>query len=116
MISITTTTFNIDGALLFSKSAAKVDGDTLNRRLTVDKTLDGGVFFHHGGVSQGDRVFMVQVWNPTKSVVEQIKSLMLDYEEFYIAVPEGVFKGTIADNTPNSNGTLLRLRLEEKLS
>lgn len=115
MISLCAPTADSDGYLIF-KPGPDTSLDTPAARVTRTKTLDGGVYIDHSGVSNGDRTFIIVVPRVTDNQYQIIKRLQYNYTSITVACREGVFTGTIKRARMTGQDASLTILISEKLS
>jgi len=115
MISISTSTVDNAGTIVFSESP-----ETLLRepaaRVTRKKTLDGGVYIDHSGVVDGDRTFTLSIASITDSQHTTIVYLQRNYTSVRVSCRKGVFKGTIEKIRMVDGRADITILVEEKLT
>ena len=113
MISISTTTANLNGNVIIHELSGSVLRDQ-SARVSRVKTLDGSVYIGHSGVSVGDRTLSIKCL-PSDSDTEKLKTLFENEVLVLIAFESAVYTGVIADF--KFNKTLnLTVYLKEKIS
>jgi len=94
MIALAAPTADTSGALI----AREYKPDTVLRdpaaRISRKKTLDGGVYIDHSGVTDGDRTFTIVLPFEDESYTI-VKRLHRNYTSIYVACREGCFYGSI---------------------
>ena len=115
MISISTTTFDLDGSRVFNSHDEPVL-TAISRRVTRTATLDGGVSIYDGGMTDGDRDIVVGIANPSEYDVKFCEYIARNYSEVTVICSEGAF---LADPvTPSYSNSKLKftLYIKEKIS
>lgn len=85
-------------------------------RISRKKTLDGGVYIDHSGVSDGDRTFTISVPRVTDDQYTIIKHLHRNYTSITIACREGVFRASIEKIQLREGRADLTILVESKVS
>lgn len=115
MISISTTTFDLDGARIFSRDQES-DITKLSRRVSRTATLDGKSSFYDGGCSHSDRTFEVVQDMPDADDIAFAKYITEYYSEVVVSSSEGVFLAAPSSFRIDASGKLkLTLLIKEKL-
>jgi len=115
MIGIAATQFDVLGAVVFKEDMAESDMESLSRRGSKAKTLDGGVYIEDLGFSDSDRDFKIKVNNPTIAQVDTLKYLVRTYSTLLFACREGVFLGLITDLTVTQD-VRFTFKISERIS
>jgi len=114
-IHLTTTTFDLDGAVTLRVLPGSDFGE-IRRRMNRIATLDGGVVTNDFGATDGDRTIRLQ-WTPQNAASEaQIARLVRLYQRLRVSCSEGVFLAAPESYKSSSNVSTLSLLIAEKLS
>jgi len=116
MIGFSAPIADTDGALVVNEDKAQTRLSNPAARVSRKKTLDGGVYIDHSGVSDGDRTFVIALPEVTEAQYTIIKRLYRNYTSITIACREGVFKGTIERIRFSGARLDVTILIEEKLS
>ena len=116
MIGISTITFDWDGSFILTNRDANLRLGSMGRRASKTATLDGGVYVYDTGLSQGDREFDVQLINPTKELVNKIKTLMANHSSFLIVIGEGAFTGMLLSINETLQRTSFKVSITDKVA
>lgn len=116
MISIASRAFDLNGSFLITNREARIRLGTVARRATKTATLDGGTSVYDTGVSPGDREFEIQINNPTKALISQIKYLIENHSEFTISTIDGLFIGYIGSINGAYSKTSVILSITDKVA
>ena len=115
MISITSTTFDLNGHVEIETLAGTADGETV-RRVNRVATLDGGVAINDRGYSEGDRTLEYS-WKPVSmahnAAIERIVKL---YPSVYVSTPSGVYLASPQRFTPGVTECSISLLVIDKVS
>ena len=112
MISISTTTANINGNVVLSKiSVSKLMAKTA--RVSRTKTLDGGVYIGHSGYSDGDRTLSI-AGNITTDQAAILKNMIEFYTGVLISMEDGLFFGAIPSMTAEDGALKMTIYIENK--
>jgi hypothetical protein len=113
MIAIAAEEFAPSGHLVINAEPIE---DSLERRVTRQRTLDGGVVLIDNGFSHGDRTVNVR-WTPRSvAEIEQLQFILQTYTTVLIAMRDGVYRGAIESFRPSASQAQLRLLLTQKVS
>jgi hypothetical protein len=113
MIAIAAEEFAPSGHMLIDGVALE---DSIPRRITRRRTLDGGVVLIDNGYSHGDRTVTVE-WKPrSASELEQAQFIMQTYQTVLAVLPDGVYRSAIESVTPSTTAAQIRLLLTSKVS
>jgi len=112
MISISTTTANINGNVVLSKIAgSKLMAKTA--RISRVKTLDGGCYIGHSGYSDGDRTLSI-TGEITEAQAAILKNLIEVYTGVLISMEDGLFFGAIPSMTAEDGALKMTIYIEQK--
>jgi hypothetical protein len=114
MIAISTPTYDLDGARIFSRTE-RTNLTAISRRVTRTATLDGGVSIYDGGHSAGDRTIELRQANPTDEDVAFGTYITRYYREVLVCCSAGVFLAVPADLNLTNNEMILKLLIKEEL-
>ena len=115
-VTLSTSTFDLDGHVTIDASAASTDLGELRRRMNRVQTLDGGAAFNDAGFSEADRTIRLQ-WTPQNAASEaQIARLVRLYQRLRVSCSEGVFLAAPESYKSSQNVSTLSLLVAEKLS
>lgn len=115
MLAVSTTNFDINGSFVLSSKEATILLGSMGRRNSKTATLDGGVSVYDTGLSQGDREFNVVLTNPTRKLVDKIKTLMINHTSFNIILEEGVFNGSLVSLNETLKRTSFKISILSKV-
>jgi len=116
MISIGSTTFDLEGHFQFEPSIGDVVPQAIGRRVSRASTLDGGVAISDRGFSHGDRT-LEYTYRPASieqdAILERIVRIhptvtVTSPDGAFLAVPETLFKAP--------DGNTIRLLAIQKIS
>ena len=114
-IHLTTTTFDLDGAVTLRVLPGSDFGE-IRRRMNRIATLDGGVVTNDFGATDGDRTIRLQ-WTPQNAASEaQIARLVRLYQRLRVSCSEGVFLAAPESYKSSSGVSTLSLLVAEKIS
>lgn len=112
MISISTTTANINGNVVLKNHA----GSKLHEkpmRISRTKTLDGGCYINYGGYSVGDRTLSISA-TVTKAQEDRINTMAVLYTSFLISLDDGFYLGSISSLTAENGKLSMTIYLEQR--
>ena len=113
MISISAPTYDPLGIVRI-QDAPSSDIDTVRRRVSRAKTLDGGVVVNAGGFAHGDRDLRV-TWRPKSSAeYAAVQRLVRLYPQLIVSTREGVFTCAPATLESRSGEATLSLLVIER--
>ena len=113
MISLTTPSFDLDGALtLFPLSGSELE--VLSRRTSRVATLDAGVSLEDRGFAEGDRTFTVTV-AATVALRDELRRLIRTYAELILTTEEGVFRVSPSNFNLAREQFVLTFEVKERL-
>jgi len=114
MIGISTLTQNSAGHLVIHEKKSSTLND-LPARVARTKTLDGGVYINHSGVSDGDRTISVIA---RLSEADRARLVTIYKTETFIrvAIPDGVFQAAISSVRRSKADTVITILIKEKES
>jgi len=115
MISITTTTFDLNGHLLLHPDASS-ELKSNRRRVSRTATLDGECSISDQGFSHSDRTLRVSKDNIDESDANRIWYLFRTYSIINISINEGVFKAAIQDINLTEGNLRTKILIKEKIS
>lgn len=90
MISISTPTYDLDGARVFSR-VQQTDLTGIGRRVTRTATLDCSVVIYDGGYCDGDRTIKIIQSNPTDEDVSFATYITRYYSLVCVSCEDGCF-------------------------
>ena len=115
-VTLSTTTFDIDGHVVLDCLPGTTDLGEVRRRMNRVQTLDGGAAFNDAGYSEADRTIRLQ-WTPQNAASEaQLARLVRLYQRLRVSCSEGVFLAAPESYKSSSNVSTLSLLIAEKLS
>lgn len=114
MIGISTLTQNSSGHLVIHEKKSSQLND-LPARVARTKTLDGGVYINHSGVSDGDRTLNVIA---RLSEADRVRLVNIHQTETFVrvAIPDGVFQAAISSVRRQKADTVITILIKEKES
>jgi hypothetical protein len=115
VISISTTTFDLNGHIDIDPVIDSPDGETV-RRVSRVPTLDGGVATNDRGYSEGDRT-LEYFWRPvSRAHNDAIDRIVRLYPQVYVSTPSGVYLAAPQSFTPGVTECSISLLVIEKVS
>ena len=115
LVTLSTTTFDLDGAIEIDALETSDLGET-RRRMNRIATLDGGVVFNDFGATDGDRTIRLQ-WTPQDAATEAaIVRLVRLYQRLRISCPDGVYLAAPESYKSMQNLSTMTLLIAEKLT
>lgn len=105
MISITTPTFDLDGARVFNRDNLS-SISALERRVSRTKTLDGGVNLYDSGYSAGDRTIELIQRLSSVSDYDFCDRIVKLYNEIIVSTRAGTFYANPSSLDPATDGSL----------
>ena len=115
MIGLSAPTSDLNGHLVVHEYKPDTHLRDPAARVSRKKTLDGGVYIDHSGVTDGDRTFTV-VAPYSDEAYTIIKRLHRNYTSITVACREGVFAGTIEKIRSTEGRTEITILIEKKVS
>lgn len=114
MIGISTLTQNSAGHLVIHEKKPS-DLNNLPARVARTKTLDGGVYINHSGVSHGDRTLNVIA---RLSEADRARLVTIHKTETFVrvAIPDGAFQAVISSVRQQQADTVITILIKEKES
>ena len=112
MISLSTTTQNADGNVIFYKTSKSRLG-VKEARVTRTVTLDGGVFITNLGYSDGDRTIMFDA-TINKTQAEKITDIFELYKEVLLSMEDGIYLATISRLDIKGTKIKMTIYIEQK--
>ena len=113
MISLSATTFDLDGHIEFNEQPDSRYGE-LVRRASRNKTLNAGVSVSDFGFTHADRDFEIRL-RPTVAEDAAIRYLVASYAQLQVSTPEGVFTAIPRYNVYEGLATI-GLEITEKIA
>jgi hypothetical protein len=114
IVTLSTQTYDIDGFVTLRAKPSSSFGD-ITRRVTVIKTLDGGVAVNDGGSSQGDRLAVV-MWRTKDVEFEQnIGRIVESYSRLNMSSHSGFFEVAPTSYVQSGADSVLNLSILSKL-
>ena len=114
MIGISTLTQNSDGYLIIHEKKTSRFNDH-PARVTRTKTLDGGVYINHSGVTDGDRTL-----NVVANLSNTDRAMLMNIHEtetlIRIAIPDGMYQAAISSIRQQKADTIIIILIKEKES
>lgn len=110
MISITTKTYDLDGVIAFESYQ---DFKSNTARVNRQKTLDGGAYINHAGVSAGDMTFNISK-TITEAQAETMWYIFENYTLLNIATDDGFFTGAIESLQINNGAMTCAVLIQSK--
>ena len=114
MIGISTLTQNIDGDIVIYEKPSSVLRD-VSARISRTKTLDGGVYINHYGVSDGDRTFDV-IAELSEDDIERIMRIYKAETFVFISTADGFYKAAISSVRQKKSDTYIKILINSKES
>ncbi|WP_024333122.1 hypothetical protein [Desulfotignum balticum] len=114
MIAISTLTQNSAGHLVIHEKKSS-DLNNLPARVARTKTLNGGVYINHSGVSDGDRTLSVVA---LMTETDRARLVNIHKTETFVRVttPDGVFQAAISSVRRQKADTIITILIKEKES
>ena len=113
-ITLSTLTYDIDGFITLNADQSSSFGD-ITRRVTVVKTLDGGVAVNDGGLSHGDRSAIITWKSRSPSFEQNIERIVEAYSRLYMSSPSGFFEVAPTSYTQSGATSVLNLSILDKI-
>lgn len=115
MITISSTTFDLNGSVQINPLPDATDGD-IRRRVSRVATLDGGVATTDRGYSDGDRT-LVYSWRViSRAHNDSVARLLRLYPRLHVSTPSGVFLAAPETFSPGQDQSTITLLVIEKVS
>ena len=115
MITIHSTTFDLDGTVELPVLPDSLDGET-RRRVTRVATLDGGVAVNDRGFSEGDRDLLYTWKTVSKAHNDAIDRIVRLYPRVTVSNRQGCYLAAPQTFSPGAEESSLTLLVIEKLS
>ena len=115
MISVSTTTFDLDGARVFNSHNTPVIS-SVNRRVSRTATLDCDVYIYDGGQTDADRDITISVDNPSEADVEFCQYIAKWYQEVVVSCSDGAFLAAPVSADVKNGKLKFTLYIKEKLN
>ena len=115
IITLSTQTYDIDGFVSISAKPSSSFGD-ITRRVSVVKTLDGGIAVNDGGSSHGDRLAVVMWKTKNTSFEQNIERVVNSYSRLYLSSPSGFFEVAPTGYTQRGAESVLNLSILDKIA
>ena len=115
MISISTITADVNGAVIFKEMPDSRIAD-LEARVSRNATLDGGAEVVHSGVSDGDRTFQIRTNTLTETQVNNLKTIFESGNMVVVSSEIGCFYAAISRLKTDKNIIEMTIIVKEKLS
>lgn len=117
MIGFAAPTYDADGHLAVSEYEPGTRINEPVARVSRSKTLDGGSYIDHSGVSDGDRTFTVAYpADVAESVYPVLVRLHRNYTSVICANRFGVFRGAIESVRVTQGRPIVTFLVQEKIS
>lgn len=117
MIGFAAYTYDANGAIIADEHGAGTNLNEPTARISRSKTLDGGAYIDHSGVSDGDRTFTVAYpADHAETIYPILVRLYRNHTSVVCANRFGVFKGAIQDVKLNLGRPVVTFLAKEKLS
>ena len=115
MIVISAPIYDPNGVVRI-QDAPNSDLDSVRRRVSRAKTLDGGVVVNDGGFAHGDRDLRV-TWRPKSSAeYDAVQRLVRLYPQLIVSTREGVFRCSPATLETRSGEATLSLLVIDRVT
>ena len=115
MISITTTTFDLNGHLLLHPDASS-ELKSNRRRVSRTATLDGGCSISDQGFSHSDRTLEIRKAGISQDDADRFWFIFRTYSLVYVSTDEGVFEAAIQDVALTEGNLKAKILIKEKIS
>jgi hypothetical protein len=112
MITLSTTTANINGNVIIKESMAS-DTGAKTARVTRTATLDGGVYISHSGYTDGDRTLRIK-GRITEAQATILNSLFEDHTSCLIGLKDGLYFGAISTLNTQNGSLKMNFLIENK--
>jgi len=112
MIGISTLTQNTAGDLVIHEKYSSQLND-IQARITRTKTLDGGVYINHSGVSDGDRTLRI-IADMSESDYEKLINIHKTETFINISMTCGVYLAVISNIRKQYPDTVITILIESK--
>ena len=89
-VSLSTPTFDLDGYVILDVLPSS-DVDSLERRVSRVRTLDGGVAYDDAGFAHGDRTLNVSWRIRDAAQYEAVRRLVREYSELHVSLSDGCY-------------------------
>ncbi len=113
MIGISAPVFDPHGSVIINEDSDSVLGDN-TARVSRTKTLDGGVYINHSGVSQGDRTLIVRA-KISRDQGRVIQHIFKSYKMVEVSTRVGLFEAVIATCNINHGELYMKILVNKKL-
>lgn len=115
MITIHSTTFDLDGTVELDVLPDSPDGET-RRRVTRVATLDGGVAMNDRGYAEGDRDLSYTWKTVSKDHNEALARIVRLYPRVHVSTPSGCYLAAPQVFTPGAEESTISLLVIDKVS
>ena len=115
MITISSTTFDLDGSVEIEVLPDSFDGET-RRRVTRVATLDGGVAMNDRGYAEGDRDLSYTWKTVSKAHNDAIARIVRLYPRVHVSTPSGCYLAAPQVFTPGVEESTISLLVIDKVS
>ena len=112
MISISTTTANENGNVVF-KELPSSKLQEKEARVSRSATLDGGVYVNHSGFVNGDRTLVIRA-NLSRAAAARLTSVFELYTDILISMSDGIYLGVISKLSILYGALRMTVLLEQK--
>lgn len=96
MIGLSSTTFDLQGAILLAGSNLASDVDAGERRIAKYKTLNGGVSVYDNGFVAADSKYQVRIRKSDQDTVNTVRHLISNYAIVVVTSLIGAFRAVIS--------------------
>ena len=115
MITISSTTFDLNGSVQIDPLPGTTDGE-ISRRVSRVATLDGGVVPIDRGFSDGDRTLNYEWKSVSKAHNDAIARILRLYPQVHVSTPSGVFLASPQTFAPGEDQSSIVLLVISKVS
>lgn len=117
MIGISTITFDLDGARIFSGDRnTELNNRKGERRISRTATLDGNVLIDDLGFADGDRTLTAIELDATEAAVNFAKYLVENYSLINVTTDDGAYEAAPESYTVDDGKVSLTLLVNRKIS
>ena len=115
MITISSTTFDLNGSIQINPLPSATDGET-TRRVSRVATLDGGVAVNDRGHSEGDRDLSYTWKTISKAHNDAVARIVRLYPRVTVSTPSGCFLAAPQRFSPGVGESTITLLVIDKVS
>lgn len=115
IVGLSSSTYDLNGSVRINALASS-DFDTMERRVSRVKTLDGGVVINDGGFAHGDRTITIAWKISSAAEYDAVKYLVETYAQLRVSLRDGVYLCAPYRLSQSAGDGALELLLIESLS